>query len=274
MNVSAAKNTEPGMKIPVLIGKVEELYQRREGQGKYGPWTVQKAKLSEGRDWIFVDFWNKDDLAPYKGHQIKITDDKGIEVKDNSYNDSKTGEFRKGISFSAGKGAVITSPGFGDDGDDGSVPSHPQPAGGSAPVTGNSAPVRPGAGPNEPFVKRRLNQLANLYLNCVLAADYIFAHPASSALLPDDYREVVTTLFIQSTREGLTDHIAVGKFNKVEPRQEQPEPQPPLTPTEPPPPPPGPQRAPRTPSNPQHGDHRDDGLAFPPNEDDDSSLPF
>ena len=265
MNVTLAKQQEAGGTIATLTGKVDEVYKRNAGVGPKGPWTVQGLKLSEGNDWIKVDLWNHDELSAYKGHVIKISNDRGLKIEDNSWTDKNTGEVKGGgVKISGSKGSVITSPGFGDDGDAPPQAQQSAPAPFAPSPAVPSVPVPTGPGPNEPFVKRRLNQLANMYLLCITAADYIYANPISAELTPEHYQACVSTLFIQATREGLTDHIAIGKFHKAEQHQEQ-EPEP----TPPPPPP-----APRTPANPQYGDHRDHGTAFDPTADIDDNIPF
>ena len=270
MNVTLAKQQEAGGTIATLTGKVDEVYKRNAGVGPKGPWTVQGLKLSEGNDWIKVDLWNHDELSAYKGHVIKISSDRGLQVQDNAYTD-KAGVTKGAgtVKISCSKGAVITSPGFGDDGD---APQQTAPqAPHQVPPVAQAAPAHSGPGPNEPFVKRRQNQLANMYLLCNTAADYIYANPISAGLTPEHYQACVSTLFIQATREGLTDHIAIGKFHKAEQHQEQ-EPEP--TPPHSYPPLPLPPPAPRTPANPQYGDHRDHGTAFDPTADIDDNIPF
>ena len=258
MNISDIKKLDPGTILSVVTGNVDEVYKQKTGSSKHGQWTVQGVKLSEGREFIFVDFWNKPDLSGYKGHQIKITDD--VEVKENNWTD-KQGNAHTGIKLSAGKKSVITSPGFGDEGTP--PPTTPQPTSGSAPMA-----TSPRSEPNEIFVKKSLNRYANLYLMVEDAVDYIAKNKPFEG--ESGYQSAVATLFIQAVRDGLQDKVACGSYNKA--HQEEAPPAPVAPP--PPPPSPPPQPAPRTPANPQYGDHRDSGMAFHPNDGIDDDVPF
>lgn len=84
---------EVGETIPQTKGLVKAVFARKTGIGKDGNGSVQNFILAEGGSEIKVTCWDRDDLNPFKGHQVWIMAYKGkgdklagVTLKNNSYN--------------------------------------------------------------------------------------------------------------------------------------------------------------------------------------------
>lgn len=252
MNIADIKKLEHGATVPSVTGLVSEVKERRNVNGRRGLTTVQDIKLSQGNDFIWVIMWGRDDLSNLRGQEVKIANDRGLQVKEENFN-NRAGQPVTVKKLQVGEHATITSPGWGTPEQPAAQPAPQQqqaPAQQSKSHLPQQATLRPM--PDESGVKDRLNRMANLYLDCILATDYI---AATKPLTPEHYQACVASLFITATREGLHEKMAAGKFNAPKPA-------------------PSPAPAPAAPTPPPA---RNEGpqMAFDPNEaGDDSHVPF
>lgn len=56
--------------IQRITGRVKLVWNRTEGEGKYGPWTKQAGIMEDGADQILFTVWNKPNIEDFKGRNI------------------------------------------------------------------------------------------------------------------------------------------------------------------------------------------------------------
>lgn len=210
--------TEIGRPIPRIEARLDEVYERKTGEGQYGPYSFQNGEISDSTGKMKVVFSNCENMERLRGNTVVFKSMqtakhglKGVEVKE--------GKEYKGkipIELKVSKAALVVS-----SGEEGSVqPATPSTRIQSAPQA-NVEPTK--ANPEDrkiglALAKNRMTQLAGLYDLCwktVLSMDFKKdleeqGDVSDMGLLKD----VATTLFITAQREGLADKMVVRTTSK------------------------------------------------------------
>ena len=225
--------------VDAVCGTVKDLFPHKAGNNSNGSWSLQNLTLVDQTGEIKIQVKDRDALpSNMKGRAIIIHCNQGqkgktgLKAKDDNY---------KGVSsriVSVTPTAHIIE--YSDEAVMALANGGTPPAAAPAPAPRQTAPApapfgtppprqntpapapapRPapavngnGNGHHAPNVKVELNKLANLYLHCMAAADYIEGQRETD--LPDEhYQAMVHSLFIQATRDHLHNHVPAGTFAK------------------------------------------------------------
>lgn len=73
MNIPQIKQMPDTAVIPTPVtGVLSDVKPMKSGTGNYGPWTNQGAKLSQGNEFLFVNFKDREDMTHFAGQTITI----------------------------------------------------------------------------------------------------------------------------------------------------------------------------------------------------------
>ena len=72
MKISDAKQLPHGGTVDQIVGVLSDVGEHRTMQGNDGFYTLQSAKLSDGPDWLFVEFANLSDVSVCQGHEVEL----------------------------------------------------------------------------------------------------------------------------------------------------------------------------------------------------------
>lgn len=204
------------MTVVRVLAKVTAVFDRKTGEGQYGPWSLQNGTIEDETGKmkvVFKQLPSQDSLVG-KTMIFKSMEGKhglkGCEVKKNEYNGKTT------LELHVSKAVLIVTSGE-EDNVSLVTPSTRMPQ--NEPVEAPQAPIRHEALKlGIATAKNRLTQLAGLYDLCwktVMAMEFKKdleeqVEGADAEMLKD----VATTLFIQATREGLSDKMPVRTLSK------------------------------------------------------------
>jgi len=72
MKLSSVQNLDDKSQISALTGRIKKVFERRTGQGKRGPWSLQTLVLQDNSGEAKVTFWNRPDLSKSEGQIISV----------------------------------------------------------------------------------------------------------------------------------------------------------------------------------------------------------
>ena len=197
--IKEIKGWPVGTIIPNLSATAKVVFQRKTGDGQYGPWSVQGVVLAdETGDEIQASCWGFDDLSYIKGQTVAVA---------STGKNHKTGK-TQGVELVEGKGKDGTarlelkvghkSGGF----IGGSAPSpestRPMASQPAIPAIPSHSAPQPVSGAS---FDERMAKMATLYKHCLFYAQT--ALNGSKLTDPESLRNVATSLFIEANKSGL-----------------------------------------------------------------------
>jgi hypothetical protein len=191
------ENLADGSIIGEMAVKVKAAFDAKTGQGKYGPWRVQAAILADATGEIRASFWTNEDIKAMVGQTITIKSQggskglQGLKVKLSTH----SGKNELDISD---KAAIYDQTKNAFEEYSGAVKANAQ----IAKSTGSVADA-----------KRTLFQKAQLYVECVKAADWI---RSQHELTQDHFQAVVSTLFISADKQNLAGAFPTSQAKPLE----------------------------------------------------------
>ena len=191
------ENLADGSVIGEMVVKVKAAFDAKTGQGKYGPWRVQAAILADATGEIRASFWTQEDIKAMSGQTITIKSQggakglQGLSVKLSTH----SGKNELNISD---KAAIYDQTKNAFEEYSTAVKTNSQ----VAKSTGSVADA-----------KRTLFQKAQLYVECVKAADWI---RSQHELTQDHFQAVVSTLFISADKQNLANAFPASQSKPLE----------------------------------------------------------
>lgn len=179
-----------GTVIGEMIVQVKAAFDAKTGKGKYGDWRVQPVILKDATGEVRASFWMKDELRDLVGQTITIKSQAGkngltgLNVK----NSSHSGKNELNVTD---KAAII-------DGTRNALEQYTD----AVKVNTQLAQAKGSV----VDAKRLLFQKAQLYVECVKAADWI---KKQHELTVDHFQAVVSTLFISADKQNLANCFPV-----------------------------------------------------------------
>lgn len=230
--------------IPSVQGKVVKLKGRSKGTNNDGEWSIERIELQDASASIMVmirdrapldqGLLNQHITISCKNGEKGLT---GIKAKDDTYRDKTSRVISvtpTGIIEPSQPGQATAPTPAPQQQQQATAPAQstqPPPAASqppsSAPQTQQPKTHTNGNGngngepkPDEPAVKRRLNKMANLYLHCLSAADYVNSERqklkgGENALTQAEVKGLATSFFIESCKmqNGLWHITPHGAFS-------------------------------------------------------------
>lgn len=220
--LSEVLKMEPGETVASIRATVKAIFDRNTGTNSHGDWSLQGAMLIDAsgveikavikdRDPIPAAWKNKSIIISCHNGDKGLT---GIKAKDDEYRGKVT------RILSVTPSAVIELA------ENTHAESEPEPE--EPPARTEAAPAKsqttkpaaekPANGGHESDdlgVKQALNRMANLYLHCLIATDYVrktWEEREKRAMPQEQVQAVTSALFIQSTRQGMALQCKGGKF--------------------------------------------------------------
>lgn len=200
-----------GMTVVRVLAKVTAVFDRKTGEGQYGPWSLQNGTIEDETGKMKVVFKQLPSQESLVGKTMIFKSMegkhglKGCEVKKNEYNGKTT------LELHVSKAALIVT--SGEEANVSTVtPSTRMPQ--NEPVEPQQAPIR-----HEDrklgiaTAKNRLTQLAGLYDLCWETVGHMKVYEDTEGGM-ELHKDVATTLFIAAQREGLTDKMPVRTTEK------------------------------------------------------------
>ncbi len=215
--IKDALTFSPEENVPSVRGKVKEIYKPSTGSSDKGEWSFQNLVIVDESGQIKVKLKDREPLPlDYKGRVILISckeGDKGlsgVKIKEDEYR----GKIDK---------VLWVTPSATIDRVEGSAPAAPQQAqaNGHVEQPKSEAPKQNGNGNGQPdsvkHVRHSLNRMANLYLHCMEAGNYVrsqweAAHQVKMS--EEQFQACVSSLYIQGSRDNLYDGLPIGSFDK------------------------------------------------------------
>ena len=200
--------------IPSIRGVVSGVYARKEGiHAQHGPWSFQDLKLSQGGTDIYVKVESHEDLSYVKGKEVVIhcwKSDKGMSGV-YAFDDTYKGETRRKIrvtkSGTIADSSAAGAPAASNDAPDGPPQNKTAPAATHTASRGNEM--------SELHVRKGLNQLANLDIQCRMAVEYV-RHKlveAGITMSDDEVQARWSSYYIQATRENWHKAMPTGDYD-------------------------------------------------------------
>jgi len=184
------ENLADGSIIGEMVVQIKAAFDARTGQGKFGPWRVQPCILKDATGEIRASFWTKDDMKELTGQTITIKSQagakglQGLKVKHSSH----SGKNELDVSD---KAAIL-------DGTSNAVSTYVDAVKVNTQLAQSKGTVQD--------AKRLLFQKAQLYVECVKAADWI---KKQHDLTADHFQAVVASLFISADKQNLANCFPV-----------------------------------------------------------------
>ena len=219
--ISEINKLGDGETVPSLTGRLTSIFDVKSGTNAKGEWSIQNATLRDGTGEIKVSIRNRAEIPrSWKGREVVIACNDGehgltgIKASDDTYREKTsrivcvTGSAH--IDLVEGSPAPQYTPP--------PAPMMQAPRQTQPPTNGNSngasAPVD-----SVKAARKDLNRMANLYLHCLHAADYVRAEwdkdvEIHGVMSDEQFQACTSSLFIQSTRDGLLMSIPTGSFGK------------------------------------------------------------
>lgn len=196
-----------GQVIPRIVVKVLKVYDRKTGEGQYGPWSLQNAEIQDSTGKMKLVFSKLPSQANLEGKTMVFKSLetrhglKGVEAKENTYKDKTT------VELKVNNLALIVS-----DNDEPNV-KMVKPTGQDEPPKENVESVsHDQVKTNIALAKNRLTQLAGLYELCWITSNKIGQNMGEEC--PQILKDVASCLYIQAIREGLADKMPIRTIEK------------------------------------------------------------
>jgi len=182
-------NLADGSVIGQITAQVKAAFPPKVGEGKYGPWRVQACILKDATGEIRASFWIPDDMKDLVGQTITIKSQatnkglQGIAVQYSKHSESN--ELKITEKAAIGDQAANAIDEY------------------TAAVTTNTAAAKaPHAAlaANPTVARKRLFQQAQLYSECLKAANYI---RDQHKMTDDHFQAAVASMYISADRAGL-----------------------------------------------------------------------
>jgi len=197
--IKEIKGWPVGTIIPNLTAMAKIVFQRKTGEGQYGPWSVQGVILSDATgDEIQASCWQFDDLSYLKGMEVSVAatgknaktgKTQGVELVEGK---GKDGTPRLELKVSHKTGGFI--------GGDKPSPAATTPAAPQTAIPAHSSPSASFPVPGASF-DERMTKMATLYKHCLFYAGT--ALNGSKLTDHESLRNVATSLFIEANKGGL-----------------------------------------------------------------------
>lgn len=203
-----------GMVISRIEAKVTKVWDRRTGEGEYGPWSFQDGEIQDSTGSIKITFSNLPDQRALMSKTMifkSMETNKGLKGLEMKLSKEYKGKQDKVLQIN--KTALIVS-----NGEEPNV-TLAQPST-RMPQIDAGEPVEPSIKHEDrklgiATAKNRLTQLAGLYDLCWKTVEGMELYHNSDASLEEEYhKDIATTLFIQGVREGLADKMPVRTAEK------------------------------------------------------------
>jgi surface antigen len=182
--IADLENLADGTIIGEMVVQVKAAFDAKTGQGKYGPWRVQPVILKDATGEVRASFWTQDNLKDLTGQTITIKSQagakglQGVKVKLSTH----SGKNELDVSD---KAAII-------DGTRNALEQYTDAVKVNSQLAQSKGTVTD--------AKRLLFQKAQLYVECVKAAEWI---TTKHTLTQDHFQAVVSTLFISADKQNL-----------------------------------------------------------------------
>lgn len=182
-------NLADGSVIGQITAQVKAAFPPKVGEGKYGPWRVQACILKDSTGEIRASFWIPDDMKDLVGQTITIRSQagakglQGIAVQYSKHSDSNELKITDKAAINDQASNAI---------DEYSVAVSANTAGAKSPHVQ--------AATNPTTARKRLFQQAQLYSECIKAANYI---REQHKLTDDHFQAAVASMYISADRAGL-----------------------------------------------------------------------
>ena len=179
-----------GTVIGEMVVQVKAAFDAKTGKGKYGDWRVQSVILKDSTGEVRASFWIKDEMRDLTGQTITIKSQAGkngltgLNVK----NSSHSGKNELNVTE---KAAII-------DGTRNALEQYTDAVKVNTQLAQSKGSVTD--------AKRLLFQKAQLYVECVKAADWI---KTKHELTQDHFQAVVASLFISADKQNLANCFPV-----------------------------------------------------------------
>ena len=197
--IKEIKGWPVGTIIPNLSATAKVVFQRKTGDGQYGPWSVQGVVLAdETGDEIQASCWGFDDLSYIKGQAVAVASTgknhktgktQGVELVEGK---CKDGTARLELKVGHKSGGFI--------GGSAPSPESTKPMASQQAIPANSSHSAPPAASGASF-DDRMAKMATLYKHCLFYAQT--ALNGSKLTDPESLRNVATSLFIEANKSGL-----------------------------------------------------------------------
>lgn len=206
-----------GQQIPRIIGTLTKVYDRKTGEGKFGPWSLQNGELQDETGVVSIVFSGLPDMTDKRGQEITFRSNQskkgltGIVMEENTYNGVTKPQLKVSASALILDGEEIEKT------HGGTVEKvEPKEIVGEEPESKpvNRLPQTNGNGHHvdgAQVVRKRLMQYANLRELCDNAASFLYSKDAMSAEDKQIIKDVASCFFIQALREGLADKLPNNK---------------------------------------------------------------
>lgn len=197
--IADLENLADGTVIGQMTVQVKAAFDAKTGKGKYGDWRVQPCILKDGTGEVRASFWTTEDMKALTGKTITIKAQAGknglagLKVK----NSSHSGKNELDISD---KAAIL-------DGTVNAVSDYVDANKVNAQLAHSKGSIAD--------AKRILFQKAQLYVECVKAADWI---KKQHELTADHFQAVVASLYISADKMNLANAFPVEQV-KSAPKQ-------------------------------------------------------
>lgn len=184
------ENLADGTIIGEMVVQLKAAFDAKTGQGKYGPWRVQPCILKDATGEVRASFWTTDEMKELTGQTITIKSQagakglQGLKVKHSAH----SGKNELDVSD---KAAIL-------DGTRNAVESYTDAVKVNAQLAQSKGSVQD--------AKRILFQKAQLYVECVKAADWI---KTQHTLTADHFQAVVASLYISADKQNLANCFPV-----------------------------------------------------------------
>jgi hypothetical protein len=197
--IKEIKGWPVGTIIPNLTAMAKIVFQRKTGEGQYGPWSVQGVILADSTgDEIQASCWQFDDLSYLKGTEVSVAaagknlktgKTQGVELVEGK---GKDGTPRLELKVSHKTGGFI--------GGDKPSPASTTPAAPQTAIPSHSSHSAPQPVSGASF-DERMAKMATLYKHCLFYAG--ISLNGSKLTDPESLRNVATSLFIEANKSGL-----------------------------------------------------------------------
>jgi hypothetical protein len=186
MEVSLAELKKTSFGVPVTVrGVLSDVKERKSGSGKRGPWSFQGAKLTEGKEYVYVSFQGHEDVSALDGREITIISSDEAEAYQGAFWDEEEYQDKKYKKLIVTKSAAVEA---GETAKGGSTPSQQN----KTPSRGNKTSPGPLSVEQAGMVR------GNLYISAVKSAAYTRSEleKVDFRLTPENFQACVSTIFI------------------------------------------------------------------------------
>lgn len=210
--------------VDSVVAQVIDIHKRHSGTNANGEWSLQNLLIRDATGEIKVQLKDREDFpTAFKNRVVCFECNQGPK--------GKTGLKAKDDEYKGKKSRILSvTPTAQIDLHEQATPATPPPQQTQRPPAAPPTQTAPqhqsppqqtngnGNGHTGRDVRKVLNKLANLYLHCYEAGDYVYRtvnemHGPDS-MNADQFQACVSSLFIAAQREGLELDVQGGKFQK------------------------------------------------------------